>query len=83
MISPLIDPVIGGFLGMGSAAMGAYFVGGGVGLTSNRRPSVRQRLEEGQYLLVIEGAWSTKGVSLRCLQQTRPLDLQEFSLTAA
>lgn len=83
MISPLVDPVIGGFLGMGSAAMGAFFVGGGVGLTTNRRPSVRQRLEDGQYLLVIAGEWSAKGVSLRCLQQTRPLDLQEFSLTAS
>lgn len=79
MVSPYIDPIIGGFLGMGSAAMGAYFVGGGVGLTTNRRPSLRQRLEEGQFLLVIEGEMSLQGSSLRCLQQTRPLDIETFT----
>lgn len=47
--------IIGGLLGAASAALGAYLVGGGVGLTTGSGDSLveRNRLGAGKYLIVV------------------------------
>ena len=51
------NQILGGLLGAGSGAMGAVFVGGGVGaaLGSGDALSYRNRLDAGKYLLVVRG----------------------------
>ncbi|MEI6332089.1 MAG: hypothetical protein WCP16_22850 [Pseudanabaena sp. ELA645] len=62
---------IGGLLGAFGGAMGSIFVGGGVGVaTSSDSVPMRNRLEEGKYLIIVQGA---DNVVVRANQIMRPL----------
>ena len=56
--SPLINGIIGGFLGAPSGLLGAVFIGGGVKLFSKDPEDelFSKRVARGQYLLVLEGS---------------------------
>lgn len=57
------DHIIGGFLGAIGGAMGSFFVGGGIGLTEGSEDqslALRNRLEAGKYLILVQGSDSLK-----------------------
>ena len=71
-VGPWGEPLIGGLLGMGSGLMGSFAAAASVSSEDDDRiRSLRNRLEEGNWLLLIEVAgegdlpWSV-------LQQARP-----------
>lgn len=73
--------VIGGLLGAVSGAMGSFFVGGGVGLTSGSGDALpyRNRLDQGKYLIVVQGneAQTLKASSI--LRRLKPENIQGYS----
>lgn len=78
---PLGNQVLGGLLGAGSGAMGAFFVGGGVGAAfgSGDALSYRNRLEAGKYLLVVRGSESLIRQATPILRQFRPENIQGYT----
>jgi hypothetical protein len=52
------DHIIGGFLGAIGGAMGSFFVGGSMGLTGGDDNSLplRNRLDAGNYLIIVQGS---------------------------
>lgn len=72
--------LIGGILGAIAGAMGSFFVGGGVGLTSGSGDALpyRNRLNEGKYLVVVQGAPNLTNQSTRILRQFSPESLQGY-----
>ena len=75
------NEVIGGLLGAGSAAMGAFFVGGGVGVAfgSGDALSYRNRLNAGKYLVVVRGSESLIRQATPLLRDLRPENIQGYS----
>ncbi|HEY9735201.1 MAG TPA: hypothetical protein V6D06_02925 [Trichocoleus sp.] len=73
--------LIGGLLGAGSAAMGAFFVGGGVGVAfgSGDALSYRNRLNSGKYLVVVRGSESLVRQATPILRDFRPENIQGYS----
>ena len=78
--SPLADHIIGGFLGAASGLLGAFVVGGGVGLTvgSGDALTYRNRLNAGQYIIVTEGTDSLIRQATRLLRQFEPEYIQGY-----
>ncbi|HEY9642270.1 MAG TPA: hypothetical protein V6C57_17415 [Coleofasciculaceae cyanobacterium] len=72
--------LIGGLLGAIAAAMGSFFVGGGVGLTLGSGDALpyRNRLKEGKYLVVVQGAPNLTNQATRILRQFSPESLQGY-----
>ncbi len=72
--------VIGGFFGAIAALMGAFFVGGGVGLAFGSGDALpyRNRLNEGKYLIVVKGSDLIKEQATRILRQFNPESLQGY-----
>ncbi|MBD2060007.1 hypothetical protein H6F88_29120 [Oculatella sp. FACHB-28] len=79
--SPLLNHIIGGLLGAGSGALGAYFVGGGVGLTVGSGDALpyRNRLDAGKYLIVVKGTEELTRQATRILRQFEPENIQGYT----
>ncbi|MGD1943917.1 MAG: hypothetical protein ACFB0G_21695 [Leptolyngbyaceae cyanobacterium] len=79
------NQVIGGLLGAGSGAMGAFFVGGGVGaaLGSGDALSYRNRLDAGKYLLVVRGSDAEIRLATPIVRRFRPENIQGYTAPAA
>lgn len=75
------NKVIGGLLGAGSGALGAFFVGGGVGVAfgSGDVLSYRNRLNAGKFLVVVRGSEALIWKATPILRQFRPENLQGYS----
>lgn len=74
------NQIIGGLLGAGSGAMGAFFVGGGVGVSmgSGDALSYRNRLNAGKYLVVIQGSEAQIRIATPILRRFRPENIQGY-----
>jgi len=77
----LINPLIGGVLGAASGGMGAYFVGGGVGLSVGSGDALpyRNRLNAGKYLIIVKGTEELTRQATRVLRQFEPENLQGYT----
>jgi hypothetical protein len=80
-IGNLANHLIGGLLGAASGALGAYFVGGGVGLSVGSGDALpyRNRLNAGKYLIVIKGTEELTRQATRILRQFEPENLQGYA----
>ncbi|MBE9180409.1 hypothetical protein IQ268_17755 [Oculatella sp. LEGE 06141] len=72
--------IIGGLLGAASAALGAVVVGGGVGWTSGSGDALayRNRLNDGKYLIIIEGTDAIVRQATSILRQFEPENIQGY-----
>lgn len=79
-IAPIFNHIIGGLLGAASGALGAYLVGGGVGLTvgSGDVLPYRNRLNAGKYLIVVKGTDELIRQATRVLHQFEPENIQGY-----
>ena len=68
------------FLGAMGGAMGSFFVGGGVGLSFSNKDDVPyfQLLNQGKYLVVVEGSENLKDQAIKILKPLRPENLQSY-----
>lgn len=75
--------IIGGLLGAGAGTMGAWFVGGGIGLTLGSGDALpyRNRLNAGKYLIVVQGAESITRQATRILRPFEPENIQGYADT--
>lgn len=82
-IAPVVNHIIGGLLGAASGALGAYVVGGGVGLTMGSGDALpyRNRLNEGKYLVVVKGTEELTRQATRVLRQFEPENIQGYTET--
>ncbi|MDJ1182220.1 hypothetical protein [Roseofilum casamattae] len=73
--------VVGGVLGSLSGGMGALFVGGGVGLISGSGDALpyRNRLQEGKYLIVIQGSSGLIEQATAVIRPFEPENLQGYT----
>lgn len=73
--------IVGGILGAIGGAMGSIFVGGSVGLTTGSGDALpyRNRLNEGKYLLVVNGSESLQQKAATILRQFNPENLQGYN----
>lgn len=73
--------VVGGLLGAASGAMGSFFVGGGVGLTSGSGDALpyRNRLDQGKYLIVVQGTPEQTIKASGILRRLKPENIQGYS----
>lgn len=73
--------IIGGIFGAIAAAMGSVFVGGGAGFVFNSGDSLpyRNRLNEGKYLIVVQGTEGLIQQSTRIIKQFKPETIQGYS----
>lgn len=73
--------IIGGFLGAISGAMGSFFVGGGVGLVFGSGDALpyRNRLNQGKYLVIVQGADSLIRQATPILNQFQPENIQGYT----
>lgn len=66
------EPLIGGLLGMGSGWMGSYAAAASVSSEADDRiRSLRNRIEEGNWLLLLDAAAGTE-IPWNLIQQSRP-----------
>ncbi|ERN39989.1 hypothetical protein KR51_00035900 [Rubidibacter lacunae KORDI 51-2] len=72
--------IIGGIFGAIAGAMGAIFVGGGVGLSAGSGDALpyRNRLNSGKYLIVVAGSDADRALGTRVLRQFEPENLQGY-----
>jgi hypothetical protein len=72
--------IVGGLLGAMGGAMGSFFVGGGVGLSFSNKDDVpyRKLLNQGKYLVVVEGSENLKDQATKILKTLRPENLQSY-----
>ncbi|HEY9772041.1 MAG TPA: hypothetical protein V6C71_26650 [Coleofasciculaceae cyanobacterium] len=77
----ITEHIIGGILGAASGLLGAIIVGGGVGLTvgSGDALTYRNRLNAGQYILIIQGTDSTIRQATKLLRQFEPEYIQGYT----
>jgi len=75
------NQIIGGILGAGSGAMGAFFIGGGVGaaIGGGDALSYRNRLNAGKFLVVVKGSEALIRQATPILRQFRPENIQGYS----
>lgn len=74
------NQLIGGVLGAVAGAMGSLFVGGGVGLTQGSGDALpyRNRLKEGKYIVVVQGAPNITNKASSILRDYKPESLQSY-----
>lgn len=79
-VGVLGNQLIGGLLGAVAGAMGSFFVGGGVGLTTGSGDALpyQNRLQEGKYLVVVKGAPNLTNKASRILRDCKPENLQGY-----
>ncbi|NJM97705.1 MAG: hypothetical protein HC800_11585 [Phormidesmis sp. RL_2_1] len=75
------NKILGGCLGAGAGAMGGFFIGGGVGigLGSGDALPYRNRLNNGQYLVVVKGSDALIAQASRVIRPLRPEHLQGYA----
>ncbi len=80
-INPVGNHMIGGILGAASGALGAYFVGGGVGLSVGSGDALpyRNRLNAGKYLVVVKGTEELTRQATRILRSFEPENIQGYA----
>jgi hypothetical protein len=80
-IGAIGNHLIAGVLGAVSGGLGAYFVGGGVGLTVGSGDALpyRNRLNAGKYLIVIEGTEEITRQATRILRSFEPENIQGYA----
>ena len=73
--------IIGGILGAASGGLGAFFVGGGVGLAVGSGDALpyRNRLDAGKYLIVVKGTEELTRQATRVLRQFEPENIQGYA----
>jgi hypothetical protein len=73
--------IIGGLLGAIAGGLGAYFVGGGIGLAvgSGDALSYRNRLNAGKYLIVVKGSEVLTRQATEILRQFEPENMQGYA----
>lgn len=79
-IGSLGNHIFGGLLGAASGALGAFVVGGGVGLTLGSGDALpyRNRLNAGKYLIVVKGTEDLTRQATAVLRQFEPENLQGY-----
>lgn len=79
------NQILGGILGAGSGAMGAFFVSNGVGvvLGSGDALSYRNCLSNGKYVVVVKGSLTNIRAATPVLRRFRPENLQGYDLPEA
>ncbi len=79
------NQVLGGLLGAGSGAMGAFFVGGGAGAAfgSGDALSYRNRLNEGKFLLVVQGSDAEIRIATPIIRRFRPENIQGYQAASS
>lgn len=79
------NQIIGGLLGAGSGAMGAFFVGGGAGAAfgSGDALSYRNRLNAGRYLVIVEGSDAEIRMATPIVRRFRPENIQGYKAPIA
>jgi hypothetical protein len=71
--------IIGGLLGAMGGTMGSVFVGGGVGVaTSGDTVPYRNRLNEGKYLVIVQGAENLVFQANQIMRPLRPENIQGY-----
>jgi hypothetical protein len=72
--------ILGGVLGAIGGAMGSFFVGGGVGLTTGSGDALayRNRLDAGQYLVAVKGSAKLIDKATPILRKFSPENLQGY-----
>ena len=72
--------IVGGILGAIGGAMGSFFVGGGVGLTTGSGDALpyRNRLNEGKYLVVVKGSEIIQQKAATILRRFNPENIQGY-----
>ena len=71
--------IIGGLLGAMGGGMGSLFVGGGVGVaTSGDTVPYRNRLNEGKYLVIVQGAENLVFQANQIMRPLRPENIQGY-----
>lgn len=75
------NQMIGGLLGAVSGAMGAYFIGGGVGLAigGGDALSYRNSLDAGKFLVVVKGSEALVRQATPILRKFRPETIQGYA----
>ncbi len=75
--------ILGGVAGAIGGAMGSVFVGGGVGLSVGSGDALpyRNRLNEGKYIVIVQGATTLKNKATAILRPLNPENLQGYSQT--
>lgn len=73
--------IIGGIAGAIAATMGSIFVGGGVGFSYGSGDALpyQNRLNEGKYLVIVEGDETLKRQATDILRPLKPESLQGYS----
>ncbi len=73
--------IVGGILGALSGGLGALLVGGGVGLVSGSGDALpyRNRLQEGKYLIIVQGSSRLIAQATTTLTPLAPESLQGYS----
>ncbi|MEO0433143.1 MAG: hypothetical protein AAF151_15765 [Cyanobacteria bacterium J06656_5] len=67
------NQLMGGLLGAGSGLMGSFFIGGGPAMFFNNNDTpYRDRLDAGEYLVVVNGGESVVTQAARVLQALEP-----------
>ncbi|MBE9070234.1 hypothetical protein IQ260_26690 [Leptolyngbya cf. ectocarpi LEGE 11479] len=67
------NQLLGGLLGAGSGLMGSFFIGGGPALLfNNNETPYRDRIEAGEYLVVVNGGENVIIQAARILQALEP-----------
>lgn len=79
--SAIVNHIIGGLLGAASGALGAFFVGGGVGLAVGSGDALpyRNRLNAGKYLIVVKGTEELTRKATSILRSFEPENLQGYA----
>lgn len=77
--------IIGGLLGAGSGALGAFLVGGGAGAAfgSGDALSYRNRLNADKYLIIVEGSQAEIRMATPILRRFRPENIQGYNQPVA
>ena len=72
--------LMGGLLGTIAGAMGAFFMGGGASLViaGDPNPPYHQRLDQGQFLVVVRGSEAMVRQASPVLKQLRPSAMQDY-----
>lgn len=80
-VSTLGNQILGGLLGAASAALGAFIVGGGVGLAIGGGDALpyRNRLQAGKYLLVVRGDEKLIRRATYLIRQFEPENIQGYT----
>lgn len=79
-IGRLGNEILGGVFGAIAGAMGSFFIGGSVGLTSSDSNDLpyRNLIAKGKYLVVMSGAPNITNQATRILKQFKPESIQGY-----